>query len=182
MNQDYALGIGMGVLVALIFYAVVRKFSKGKMNQKLDERQMAVQGKAYKNAYFTTLVLLLIEFVMDASGVYEMTILTHPVMLFLFVMIGILVFAVESIMNDSYYGIESKNNIRTYKACIVIIVIANLCNGLIGLKDGMIENGNLVFGSTSNWIIVVAFAILGIASYIRSAQRKKEEAGLDEEE
>ena len=71
MNNDYATGLAVGIIVAIVILGIIWKFSKNKMKGKFDERQELVRGRGYKYACFTLLGLLTLDLLLECFRAFE---------------------------------------------------------------------------------------------------------------
>ena len=169
-NTDYALGLAVGILAALVVFFIVWKFNKTRLKGSFDERQELVRGRGYKYSFFVTLVLLGLDLIADIAGVYEATVLTQSLAIFTIIIISVVTYAVYCICNDSYFG--QGMDARSYKAIMWVIIVMNGVSAFLGAREGLIQGGKLAFGPVSQGMFVLAFVIIMIALAVRSRQQK----------
>ena len=173
MNNDYAAGLAVGIIAAIVFFGIIWKFNKNKMKGKFDERQELVRGRGYKYACFTLLGLLTLDLLLESFRAFEILPVTRELFLFFILLVGVMVYALYCIRNDSYFGVGMDT--RTYRAVMWIVIVCNAISAVSGLMDG----GAMVDGTAL--IFVIAFVILMISLKVRSRSAALEESEEDEE-
>ena len=68
-------------------------------------------------------------------------------------------------MNDAYLGVGT--NLRSYKALMWIIIVLNGVSAIMGLRDGAMADGKLLFGPFASLLCCLAFVTVGIAFYLK---------------
>ena len=180
MNNDYATGLAVGIIVAIVILGIIWKFSKNKMKGKFDERQELVRGRGYKYACFTLLGLLTLDLLLECFRAFEVLPITRELYLFFMILVGVMVYALYCVKNDSYFGVGMDT--RTYRAVMWIVIVCNAISAVSGLMDGgAMEDGKLAFGPWAALIFVIAFIILMISLKVRSRSADLEEAEEEEE-
>lgn len=160
-------------LALVIAIICIRRVIRGRaVNAKYDERQLAVQGKAYKYAYFTMSMVLILEVLGDMM--LGVKLIEANLLILIAVCVSVMVFAIACIMKDAY--VAPKTDMRFAWMILVLVGGLNLVIGLIELIHGKIRivNGTLeAFPVT----LISGAVILGIvAAYgIRQHQIKREE-------
>ena len=71
MSTSYATGLAVGIVTALIIFALSWKFSKKSMKGTFDERQELVRGRGYKYASFTMLGLMVLDLLLESYNAFE---------------------------------------------------------------------------------------------------------------
>ena len=180
MNNDYATGLAVGIIVAIVLFAIIWKFSKNKMKGKFDERQELVRGRGYKYACFTLLGLLTLDLLLECFRAFEALPITRELYLFFMILVGVMVYALYCVKNDSYFGVGMDT--RTYRAIMWIVIVCNAISAVSGLMNGgAMVDGKLAFGPWAALIFVIAFIILMISLKVRSRSADLEEAEEEEE-
>lgn len=159
----------VGILLAV--YMVKRVIYRRKSNHPYDERQLAVQGKAYKYAYFTAMIILVVE-VMGDMMLGVMLLETNLLILFV-VCISVAVFAITCIMKDAY--VAPKTDMRMAWIVLGVIGIINVGMGVMDLvhHEVRIVGGTLVAFPTT--LIAGVVLLMVVISYgIRKRQSDKE--------
>ena len=145
MNNDYAAGLAVGIIAAIVFFGIIWKFNKNKMKGKFDERQELVRGRGYKYACFTLLGLLTLDLLLESFRAFEALPITRELYLFFMILVGVMVYALYCIRNDSYFGVGMDT--RTYRAVMWIVIVCNAISAVSGLMDGgAMVDGKLAFG------------------------------------
>ncbi len=173
-STEYALGLTAGIICALVILAIVWKINKKSMKGKFDERQELVRGRGYKHACFTLLILLVLDLLAESFGFFDATVFTREIAVFFMIIVGVMVYAVYCIKNDSYFGIGTDT--RTYRAVMWVVIVSQLINAVSGLKDGALVNGKLDFGTVSSLLFAAAFTVIMAALYARKRQADADEA------
>ena len=180
MNNDYAAGLAVGIIVAIVLFAIIWKFSKNKMKGKFDERQELVRGRGYKYACFTLLGLLTLDLLLECFRAFEALPITRELYLFFMILVGVMVYALYCVKNDSYFGVGMDT--RTYRAVMWIVIVCNAISAVSGLMNGgAMVDGKLAFGPWAALIFVIAFIILMISLKVRSRRADLEEAEEEKE-
>ena len=179
MNNEYAMGLAFGIFTGLIIFIVIWKFSRRKLKGSFDERQELVRGRGYKYACFTLLVLLGLDLLAESFELFDTLPVTRSFALFFIVLVGVMVYALYCVRNDSYFGIGTDT--RTYRALMWVIVALNGFSAITGFRNGAFIDGKLAFGPASALLICIAFAILMITLYVRKKSSADEDAEDDEE-
>lgn len=178
MNNEYLLGLMIGIITAVIAYLIIWKLLGGKhiKGNYFDERQASVRGRAYRYGFFTTIIALL-PFIYTFEAGISLP-LTAGTAMFLAMLIGIDVYAVYSIMNDAYFGIDA--NKGRYTIFFAVIAAVNAYSGWMNLREYTAEGSMLLdFAHSANALVALAFAPIVIAMIVKTISDKKEDA--DEE-
>lgn len=178
MSTSYAAGLAFGIVTALIIVALAWKIIKKTMKGTFDERQELVRGRGYKYACFTLLGLLTLDLLLESTDIFESITVSRPLAIFFMILVGVMVYALYCIKNDSYFGVGT--DARTYRAVMWVVVVCNAVSGFSGLKDGAMENGKLAFGPCASVLFCLAFSIILITSIVKQRSLAKEEAAEDD--
>ena len=178
MSTSYAAGLAFGIVTALIIFALVWKFSKKSMKGTFDERQELVRGRGYKYASFTFLGLLTLDLLIESLDAFETLPVSRTLAIFFIILVGIMVYALYCIENDSYFGVGTDS--RTYRAVMWIVIVCNAVSGFTGLKEGAMEDGKLAFGPCASLLFCLAFVIIMITLRIKQRKMAEEEAAEDD--
>ena len=179
MGNDYAAGLAIGIIVAVVLFVIIWKFNKNKLKGKYDERQELVRGRGYKYACFTLLGLVTLDLLLESFHAFETLPITRELYLFFVILVGVMVYALYCIKNDSYFGVGMDT--RTYRAVMWVVIVCNAISAISGLREGAIVDGKLAFGPWAALIFVIAFIIIMIALKIRSSNAALEEAEENDE-
>jgi hypothetical protein len=163
------------VVVFGAFYIII-KLSKTEAHY--DERQLKIRGDAYKFSLFTVMILLVL--VGFSYGMDEINIshyIDTEMILFSIAYIGVIVFAVYSIIKDAFFDIQDKgNNYILLIACVLLANIAALISNIQGgyfLKNGILsfENGGAAL------LNLFCFGLVLIVIAVKKMCYKKELVG-----
>ena len=177
MSTGYASGLAVGIVTALIIFAIIWKFKKTKMKGQFDERQELVRGRGYKYASFTMLGLLCVDLLIESYNAFDVLPVPRTLALFFIILTGVMVYALYCIKNDSYFGVGT--DVRTYRAVMWIVIVCNAISAFAGLKDGALEDGKLAFGPWASLLFCIAFASIMISLSVKQRSLAKEEAEED---
>ncbi|MBQ4058450.1 MAG: hypothetical protein IJD40_05915 [Lachnospiraceae bacterium] len=161
----YLLGMMCGVVAGIAFVAlimwIVRKMG-GKIEwncnkeNAYDERQLMARGEAYKYAFFTILLSVIIASVLDE--VLGFSLLMSFAGMGFIICLSIAVFATICIVKDAYMSLYE--NVKGIVITFAIIGISNVGIGIVNLGGtALIENGVLAKESY-NIIVGVMFIYL----------------------
>jgi undecaprenyl pyrophosphate phosphatase UppP len=179
MNSvEYMSGVVVGLVLVAVIAIIVWKFNKQHLKGTYDERQELIHGKAYKYAFFTTLILLGVHLFAAIFGLYDGTVLSESLVVFAILLIGVMVYAMYCVRYDSYFGMGT--DMRRYKALMWVIVVINAVSAVIGLRSEPVLDGKLSFGPWSQAMITVAFGILMVFLEVRKNALASEENEEDE--
>lgn len=174
MSTAYIMGIVVGVLVAVILALIIYKLTGNPWKGYYDERQELIRGRGYKYACFTLLILMAVDMLIEVTGFIDKLPVANEAIMFIFIITGVLVYAIYSIMHDAYLGIGQ--NGKSYTVMILFIVVVNLLAAVMSIRsDDVFEGGKFSTGVCMQLVSVVAFAAVLIAMWARKAQIKKQE-------
>ncbi|MCR5824135.1 MAG: hypothetical protein K6G60_06880 [Lachnospiraceae bacterium] len=158
-------GVAVGILLVVIVATLAIKSNAPV--KKYDERQIAMQGKAYKYAFITMVIYFGLFAVVSTLSSLP-TLFTLPFSADILVMLGVLtgamVFAVTAIIHDAYFRLDENQGF-----IIILFVITSLINIAIGVVhivngdhagDGvinMLNSGNLLCGAA---LLVLPISIM----------------------
>lgn len=171
----YALGFGVGLVFAIVIFAVLRIVQKRKdgrdSEQHYDERQIAARGVAWRNGMFTLMAYNGLYALVDLSGIVWCE--TY-VGLFLGILIAAAVFVFTAIHKDAYLAIN--NNMKSWTAMSVLIIAANLLSGVVGISHrGLLTDGKLSASSLS-LMIAVLWALILVVQTVHNRNNDEIEA------
>ncbi len=158
----YLLGIICGVAVGLAFVALLVYLTR-KMGGKVDleckkgaydERQLLARGVAYKYAFFTLMIgMVIIALMEEIAGIRLFMSMTG---VWVMVCISLAVFATICILKDAYMSLYE--NVKGVVIMFSAIGILNIAIGIGNIVDGtpLIENGVLSVRCT-NLIVGLLF-------------------------
>lgn len=178
---DYGVGILVGVMVALIGWLIYAK-KTGALKQKnaYDERQIAVQGKAYKIAYSITLIGL---FILSSLAVFiePLSVLFLSLGAITLLCVSLTFFAVYCISQGAFIGLQQRW--KSYIVMYIAVVLCNLSSFLINLSN--MREGILVdiymtrYTLGINVLIMATFSVVLVALLIARVHEGR--GGADEE-
>ena len=162
MNIYYLLGVICGVAVGLAFVALLVYLTR-KMGGKIDleckkgaydERQLLARGVAYKYAFFTLMIgMVIIALMEEIAGIRLFMSMTG---VWIMVCISLAVFATICILKDAYMSLYE--NVKGVVIMFSAVALLNLVIGVSNIVEGasLIENGVLSVRCT-NLIVGLLF-------------------------
>lgn len=164
------LGVICGILIVVIIFAIKGIRNKGRA--KYDERQIAVQGKAYKTAFFTMLILAGLYVSIDLVGI---DLPVQPSLaVFTIIVISVCVMATPMILKDAYF--ELHDNRKRIIIGLLFLFIGNAFPAVAKLTtDGLMENGELNFLGTSNLLCSFLMLYILVLYWIKTLIDKRED-------
>lgn len=173
-NTAYIMGVVVGVAVVIIIALVVYKVSGNPWKGYYDERQELIRGRGYKYACFTLLILMAVDMLIEVTGFIDKLPVANEAIMFIFIIAGVLVYAIYSIMHDAYLGIGQ--NGKSYTVMIIFVIVVNLLSAVMTIRtEDVFEGGKFSTGVCMQLVCVVAFAAVLIAMWTRKAQIKRQE-------
>ncbi len=173
--SEYKAGLIVGLFVALFVLLVVWICVKRKGNDApgYDERQLAIQGKGYKIAFWILLVEMLIYAALfPENGNYK---IEPGLVIFGMIFIAGLVMIVYEIFKDAYFGL--KDNRKTLMVLWAIIAVCQIIIGVCNIMDGeIIVDGIITMTGGLPFLNAGFFLVFLIALAIKALLDKKEEA------
>ena len=167
------------LLSVCISMIILISFSRGKktLRQEYDERQELARGRAFRYAFFSTLIFIGGVLCFDWSGLIpgqNQMIFYASGLLF-----GILVYAAYSIWNDCYFALNQKTNVMI--VFITIIGLFNLAMAVSGIIRGtMVRNGQ-ISAQFLNLEVSVLFLGVMITMVLKKLHDRRLEESADEE-
>lgn len=133
------IGALAGFLVGLVIvYVACRWMRQGRGKAQYDERQELIRGKAYKCAFYVTLLGISIALcVGDYIGKY----VNISVVLFVVLCAGVLMYAGYCIFHDAYFALNSRPSLTEYLPSGVVNILCGVMFMILGIlflaKQGM---------------------------------------------
>lgn len=162
MNIYYLLGVICGVALGLVLVAGLMWLTR-KLGGKIDfdckkgaydERQLLARGEAYKYAFFTLMIgMVIVSLMEEIAGI---SLFMSMAGVWIVICIGLAVFATICIVKDAYMSLYE--NVKGVVIMFSAVAIINIGVAVGNLADGMplMENGALSVGCT-NLIVGVLF-------------------------
>ena len=174
MGNAYAigmvLGVTMGILIVALILVAARK--ENAAVHKYDERQIAVQGKAYKYGFFTMAVYYILLFTSMEAHIEIPC--ENSLLVFMGFGVGVVVFAAYSIMKDAYFRLDENKGMLIIM--FTLLAILNLVAGIAKLVRGSaITEGRLTFIGASNLVCGILLVFLLAVIMIKRFKDKEEE-------
>ena len=173
-RAGYMIGILCGIVFGILLIALVAALAKKDTTavSKYDERQIAMQGKATKYAFYTMLVYSMLAAVVADLELFPL--ISPAVLLFAGTVLGAAVMVSYALWKDAYFKLnESK---RTWVIAFGLIAVSNLFIGITNLVRGEITaDGIIRFSEVGNLICAIFMVYLLILYFVKTALDKKEE-------
>ena len=153
--------------IFLVFVFVLKR-KKNDFSKQYDERQLLIQGKAYKYAFFTLVSYHLVIGML--TMILKIDFATTYVYMLIGLCVGVIVYVTYSLFHDAYIGMDESKNLSAGVAFFV--GVCNAGSALFELDkmfvDGILqpEFGRLVIGLTAFYI--------GIILVVKKQMDKKE--------
>lgn len=148
------------VIIVLLVQVLKEIKMQNPSGKQYDERQILIQGKAYKYAFFTLLSYFI--GIGIVSLYFENEFATTYVYTILGTCLGLIVFVTYSVFKDAYIGM--KNNINTSIGCAFLTGICNTAAGMSNrhtmIVEGVLQNsiGQLAIGVTLLYVGLILIA------------------------
>ena len=136
--------------------------------QKYDERQTAVRGRAFKYAYGTLLVALFVYFLSDMLWTW----CVPPVGCISAIVVSLVPFAWISIRNEAYWWADSGR--RAQYVVFVIMGVMNLFLAFDSWRRGDLTENGVLQVAGANLMLGVFFAYVFILSLVQRAHVRRE--------
>lgn len=165
------IGVASGIAVGLIIVILYRLFVvKKKCANEYDERQIIARGKAYKASFFT---MLIGSTLVALFGSYIKTVIGIPTQIVCVLAIGIMVYAIYSIVKDAYIGLN-ESAVR-FMIIGFLLGIVNIIGGIRFLTTGTVDLASEDPTSILNLILGTMLLAVSSALFIKTRLADKEE-------
>ncbi|MEE1075928.1 MAG: hypothetical protein UHY68_01525 [Acutalibacteraceae bacterium] len=168
MNDYVLIFITAFTILALAF--IVSKLSKNQQ-QKFDERQQIVRGKAFTYAFEAMLIYSALY--LSCSQLFEIEFLTTSVALMINIFIGLVVYGIYSIWNEAFFSLNEPP--KKHTIILILAFVLNAYNAVAEIIDGkIIENGMLTLNSVT-LLCAISFTIILVTMLLKIIINKKAE-------
>lgn len=165
--------------VILLMLVVALYRSHGNVGSRYDERQENEQGRAFRYAFYATMISAAATLLLDCMALIPegLTTIFYASCVF----IGLAVYVIYALWHDCYIALNEKRGFA-----IVFLLIVGAINLLIGLNairiDGLLDESNRMNPSALNLLCGAGALSLSIATLIRVVTEKREaDDGGDDE-
>lgn len=152
MNKFWAIGFGVGLLIAAIALFLRQKFGKAC---KYDERQVAVRGKAFKAGFITFVICELCVFLTESLTDAPFVVVAPGFVSIIIMLLGFLVMLEIAIFEDAYFSPERPFSM---KWCILMLLLAILTTARGFMVDDLW--GKYINFSFGIFMLIVLFSII----------------------
>lgn len=174
-----AFCIILGAVILLMFLVAFYR-SHGNTGSRYDERQENEQGRAFRYAFFATMVAAAEAVMLDCMNLIPegLTTIFYASSIF----IGLVVYVIYALWHDCYIALNEKRGFA-----ILFLFIVGAINLLIGLNairiDDLLDESNRMNPSALNLLCGVGALLLSIATLVRTLSERNTENddGGDEE-
>lgn len=164
------IGALAGILVGLVIvYVACRWIRQGRGKAQYDERQELIRGKAYKCAFYVTLLGISIAL---CTGDYIGKYVNISVVLFVVLCVGVLMYAGYCIFHDAYFALNSRPG--RYAFFSVVVAAVNLVGGIVAFVNSRPSLTEYLPSGVVNILCGVMFMILGILFLAKQGMDRQE--------
>ncbi|MBQ8856574.1 MAG: hypothetical protein IJ024_00365 [Lachnospiraceae bacterium] len=155
-------------ILVLLVYVLRGVKNQNKTTKHYDERQLLIQGKAYKYSFFTLLAYLIGIGVLNV--ILDRDFATTYVYACIGLCLGLIVYVTYSLFKDAYIGMKESANLSVGVAFLVGICNAgpSLFNLDKVMKNGVLQN------TTAQLIMGLTFIYVGIILFVKKQLDKRE--------
>lgn len=161
MTQSLGFIVGF-VLVLFIALAVNIIYKKKNGACEYDERQLLERGNAFKYGFFAMLISLVALLLINESGFVTFGISFGSMIT---IAVGLVVYAVYSIMKDAYLNLNTTNT--RYTILIGAVGICNLASGILAAIEDGIDFTSSELGAGLNLICGIMLFIVFVALIVK---------------
>ena len=162
--NSYFDGFALGLLAVLFIALLVRVFIQRRLLRQnckeYDERQLAVQGTAYKLSYFVLIIALVAGGLLTSRG--ETPLCSPFTVIMLCIIASLAVFVTICILKDAYFTAKSRRPLMVI--LFLILGAVNLFFGIRSLVSGSAESG-IVSSAAGGILVYCCLLILGKQIY-----------------
>ncbi len=153
MTEGWKIGFVVGILIALILAALIKKFLVKKCNY--DERQIAARGQAFKAGFIAFVLCELAVFFTELLMEKPFDFFPPGILSILICLTALLVFLEVAIFKDAYFSPDRTLSKRWF--VLMLILAAVYITNFIIAKEKWKSLSNLVTGL---FIAIVMLSIL----------------------
>ncbi len=162
-------GFIIGILLVMIAFTVAKN---DEVQIEYDERQIAMQGKSYKYAFFAMLGYYGFWMLLEAFSISIPA--SKTLIIFLGVAVGIAVMLTNSIMKDAYFKLNE--NRKCFIGFFIFIGILNIGIGVTHIVRGtFIDEGVVTASGSLNLLCGLLIGYLLVLLLIKKIKDKRDE-------
>lgn len=161
------------LLVCVLVFGIMIKEKRSQRSADYDERQMALQDRAYRHAFFVVMIFCACHFLLvSAAGPY----LSDGSSSLIGIFLGVLVYGGECIWNDAYFPFRQKGRrIIWLWGVLTSVNLAVLIVRRIHRAD-WIRDGVLTLDQMTPLVMVIVFGGFLVVSLAKWFASRKENA------
>ncbi|WP_329885807.1 hypothetical protein [Pseudoramibacter faecis] len=161
------------LLVCVLVFGIMIKEKRSQRSADYDERQMALQDRAYRHAFFVVMIFCACHFLLvSAAGPY----LSDGGSSLIGIFLGVLVYGGECIWNDAYFPFRQKGRrIIWLWGVLTSVNLAVLIVRRIHRAD-WIRDGVLTLDQMTPLVMVIVFGGFLVVSLAKWFVSRKENA------
>ncbi|MBR6004413.1 MAG: hypothetical protein IK068_06810 [Lachnospiraceae bacterium] len=167
------ISLVFGVFIGLLLVAIAATAAKKEeVTITYDERQIAMQGKAYKYAFYSMLIYYGLWMLFEA---FSVTIpVSKTLLIFLGIVVGLITMLTISVMKDAYFKLNE--NKTQFVIFFVFMAVFNLAIGVMHIVRGdFIEEGVVTATGSINLLCGILMVYLLLVIFIKKVKDKREE-------
>ncbi len=162
-------GFIIGILLVMIAVTIAKN---DEIKIEYDERQIAMQGKSYKYAFFAMLGYYGFWMLLEAFSISIPA--SKTLLIFLGVAVGIAVMLTNSILKDAYFKLNE--NRKCFIGFFIFIGILNIGIGVTHILRGtFIDNGVVTASGSLNLLCGLLIGYLLVLLLIKKIKDKRDE-------
>ena len=169
--REFSLIVGfiIGLLLVMIAFTVAKN---DEVQIEYDERQIAMQGKSYKYAFFAMLGYYGFWMLLEAFSISIPA--SKTLLIFLGVAVGIAVMLTNSILKDAYFKLNE--NRKCFVGFFIFIGILNIGIGVTHIVRGtFIDEGVVTASGSLNLLCGLLICYLLVLLLIKKIKDKRDE-------
>ena len=155
------------VILLMLIVALCRSHSSAAT--RYDERQENEQGRAFRYAFYATMISAAVTLMLDAMALIPegLTTFFYAVCIF----IGLVIYVIYSLWHDCYIALNEKRSFT-----IVFLFLVGAINLLIGIaalhRDGLLDECNRMNPTALNLLCGAGALFLCVATLVRTLSEK----------
>ena len=171
------------IVIILVFVVATILYKKNNIGKdQFDERQEMIRKKAYKYSAMTMLFCSLFYYILCTLS--EKQYMEDGVSVLLVALLGVAVFAIYSIFNDSFFGFRGQRGAfsqpGSYMILVSIIVIANGIGSVRMFQEHQLIKKGVLTSNVINLALTILFLAILIALVIKYLMNRNENRSAEQ--